>query len=75
LTKLFNFQDEEVAECGHCFLVDGYLQAALESDSEEELRAVLHNLSEDSFQNGYDVSLSDDIEITTKLLHGTLEEE
>jgi len=74
LTKVFEFNKEEENQCPFCEQVDGYLHEALQAENEEELRQLLHGLAQDSFKDGYDAALIQDIDVKMKILDGDLED-
>lgn len=57
--SLFKFNNEFSANscCEYCQLVDAYIGAILESDNIQELRKILHELVEDSFESGFNAAI------------------
>lgn len=63
-----NFEPE-YDSCPVCELVDSYLPEIIHVNDHEELEALLHNLVEEAFHEGYTSSLKDDIEFKADLLN------
>lgn len=61
--------------CEFCSLIEGYAEQVSQAESFDELKAMIEEIFQNGFSNGYEAAIIDDVNEKIALLEGNDEQE